>query len=649
MINVQRSTRAVPEDLTSGVVRPSVGRRRPVTASYGEGTPRDRSRGEPGTPIRTRREADPMFREFRSEVESAVADALSARSLPTDDLGVEEPPEDVDAVLASSVAFRLAGEVGAPPPQVAADLADAIDAADYDYVAAATAQGPYVNFHVSERYYADTLAAAREDGFGRLPDTGERVVVEHTSANPTGPVHVGRARNPIVGDALANVLARAGHDVERHYYVNDAGRQMAVFTWAYETFDEDDLPEPARDRADYELVRYYRKGNEFLEEGPPDEVAAAEAEIQAILQGLEEGDEATYERVGTVVDQVLAGMRASLARLPAEFDEFVKETRFMRDGSTDDVAARLKASDHAVYEEDAWQLDLAPFGFEKNLVFLRSDGTSLYTTRDLAHHEWKFDNYDRAVTVLGEDHKLQAGQLEAALEILGNDTDQLSQVFYSWVNLPGGEDMSTRKGTGVDLDDLLDEAVERAREEVEVRLDTRSRDDDLTDADVDRIAEQVGIGAVRYDIVSKQPTKTITFEWDRALDFEAQSAPYVQYVHARCCGILDEAAKAGHEHDRDRETVDAATLDAPEERALLRVIARFPAVVERAAEDLEPHVVATYTREFAETFNAFYRECPVLTADEDVRREARLALVAAARTTVGDALATLGVAAPESM
>ncbi len=235
------------------------------------------------------------------------------------------------------------------------------------------------------------------------------------------------------------------------------------------------------------MVRYYRKGNTVLEEGDPDEIEAAEAEVQSILQGLEDGDEETYERVAEVVDTVLGGMQTTLGRLPAEFDEFVKETKFMRNGDTDDLVDRLKGLDCAVYEEDAWQLDLPDF--EKNLVFLRSDGTSLYTTRDLAHHEWKFDTYDRAVTVLGEDHKLQADQLSAALELLDNDTDQLRQVFYSWVNLPEGG-MSTREGTGIDLDDLLDEAIDRAREEVESRLDDRTRGD-LDADDIDRIARQV--------------------------------------------------------------------------------------------------------------------------------------------------------------
>ncbi|WP_254808400.1 arginine--tRNA ligase [Natronosalvus amylolyticus] len=589
-----------------------------------------------------------MFIALRAEVEDALEGALSSLDLPTDDLGIEEPPEDVPAVLASSVAFRLAGELGVAPPQAAVQLAGEIDVDELTYVTQIETQGPYLNFLPSDAYAAETVAAGVDPGYGALPDRETSVVVEHTSANPTGPVHVGRARNPIIGDAVSNLLEIAGYDVDRHYYVNDAGRQMAVFTWAYETFDEADLDDdPERDRIEYDLVRYYRKGNAFLEDADDDAVEAAEAEIQSIMQGLEAGDEEAYERVSEVVDQVLGGMKACLARLPAEFDAFVKETQFMRDGSTDDVVARLKELEGAVYEEDAWQLELEEQGIDKNLVFLRSDDTSLYPTRDLTHHEWKFDNYDRAVTVLGEDHKLQARQLRAALELLGNDTDQLRQVLYSYVNLPEGK-MSTRRGTGIDLDDLLDEAIDRAREEVESRLDDRIRDDDLDEDDIERIAHQVGIGAVRYDIVSKQPTKAITFEWEQALNFEAQSAPYVQYVHARCCGILDEA---GVGVDGDMETdVDASLLETEAEQHLIETIARFPAVIEEAADDLEPHQVATYTREFAEAFNGFYRECPVLAddVDQDVR-EARLALVAASRHTIANALGVLGVAAPESM
>ena len=579
-----------------------------------------------------------MFRPFRESVEAALTAALEARDLPADDLGIEEPPEDVDAVLASSIAFRLAGELEMAPPQVAGELTGEIDAEDYEYVERVEPAGPYLNFFPDESYFEGTLEAGQSPSYGTLPAKDTSVVVEHT-ANPTGPVHVGRARNPIIGDAVANLLEYAGYDIERQYYVNDAGRQMAVFTWAYERFDESELPEPARDRAEYRMVRYYRKGNEFLENADSEAVEAAEDEIEAILQGLEAGDETTYERVTEVVDTVLDGMKACLGRLPAEFDEFVKETQFMRNGSTDDVVARLKELDGAVYEEDAWQLEFEDI--DKNLVFLRADDTSLYTTRDLAHHEWKLDNYDRAVTVLGEDHKLQARQLRSTLELLDHDTDGLESVIYSYVNLPEGK-MSTRRGTGVQLDDLLDEAIDRAREEIEDRLDDRLRNDELDDDDVERIARQIGVGAVRYDIVSKQPSKAITFEWDRALDFEAQSAPYVQYVHARCRGIEGEAA------DIDPEP-DVSVLESDAERELLSTIARFPGVIEAAAEDHEPHRIATYTREIADRFNGFYRECPVTSADDERTRQARLALVVAARHTVANALDILGVEAPDSM
>ncbi len=581
-----------------------------------------------------------MLRQARDEFVQLLTEALETTGWSTDSLALEEPPEDVDAIVASSIAFRLASEAQRPPPAVAAELADAMELEGATYLSRVETAGPYLNAIPADIYFRDTLQAAIEADFGQLPKQDETVVVEHTSANPTGPIHVGRARNPIIGDAIARLLIAAGYEVDIHYYVNDAGRQMAVFTWAYETFDENDLAEPpSRDRIEYDLVRYYRKGNSFLEEASSDEVGEAEAEIEAIMQGLEAGDEETYKRVSEVTDQVLEGMKACLARLPATFDTFIKETNFMLDGSTDGVVSRLQALEEAVFEDDAWQLELEDHGIDKRLVFLRSDGTSLYPTRDIAHHEWKFEQYDRAVTVLGEDHKLQADQLRTALSLLGNDTSQLQQVLYSYVNLAEGR-MSTRRGTGVDLDDLLDEAIERARSEVERRMDDRIRDDGLDEETVEQIANIVGIGAVRYDIVSKQPTKPITFEWEHALDFEAQSAPFVQYVHARCCGILDRVEEPVGD--------DLSAPSHPTERALCELLAMYPYVVEEAAKELAPHRVASYLQDLADAFNAFYRDCPVLDSSGEVRAN-RLALVRGTQTVVANGLDVLGVGAPEVM
>jgi arginyl-tRNA synthetase len=584
-----------------------------------------------------------MFRAFRSEVEDVLEAALLRLELPSGDLGVERPPPDRDAALASSVSFRLASEAEATPSAIANDIAAAIEITETRYIASVDVAGPYVNFSVSERFYAETLNQSVSSDYGSLSSQNTSIIIEHTSANPTGPIHVGRARNTIFGDSLARLLEYAGYDVERQYYVNDAGRQMALFTWAYETFDEADLPPPERARSDYELVRYYRKGNRYLENADEAATEVAESEIASIIDGLDRGDMAVYERVERVVDSVLEGMQQSLSRLPVAFDQFVKETRFIRNGTAESVIERLQSAPESIYEDGAWQLDLSGHDIDKRLVFVRSDGTSLYTTRDLAYHEWKLQNFDRAVTVLGEDHKLQAEQLDAALSILDVDTDSLDQTFYSYVNLPDGR-MSTREGTGVDLDDLLDEAVKRARSEVTSRVGSRERDDELTQGDIDRIARQVGIGAVRYDIISKQPTKGITFEWERALDFEAQSAPYIQYVHARCCGIQSEARAQEISPDARAELL----VTAPE-RALLDEISRLPLTVEAAADELAPHMIATYLRSIAETFNTFYRECSVLSAETTEVSQARLALVGATANAIENALDILGIEAPRSM
>ena len=584
-----------------------------------------------------------MFRAFRSEVEDVLEAALLRLELPSGDLGVERPPPDRDAALASSVSFRLASEAEATPSAIANDIAAAIEITETRYIASVDVAGPYVNFSVSERFYAETLNQSVSSDYGSLSSQNTSIIIEHTSANPTGPIHVGRARNTIFGDSLARLLEYAGYDVERQYYVNDAGRQMALFTWAYETFDEADLPPPERARSDYELVRYYRKGNRYLENADEAATEVAESEIASIIDGLDRGDMAVYERVERVVDSVLEGMQQSLSRLPVAFDQFVKETRFIRNGTAESVIERLQSAPESIYEDGAWQLDLSGHDIDKRLVFVRSDGTSLYTTRDLAYHEWKLQNFDRAVTVLGEDHKLQAEQLDAALSILDVDTDSLDQTFCSYVNLPDGR-MSTREGTGVDLDDLLDEAVKRARSEVTSRVGSRERDDELTQGDIDRIARQVGIGAVRYDIISKQPTKGITFEWERALDFEAQSAPYIQYVHARCCGIQSEARAQEISPDARAELL----VTAPE-RALLDEISRLPLTVEAAADELAPHMIATYLRSIAETFNTFYRECSVLSAETTEVSQARLALVGATANAIENALDILGIEAPRSM
>ena len=580
-----------------------------------------------------------MLLAMRSEVENAFERVCSQLDLRMSDFGLEEPPEEVEAILASNIAYRVQKEIGKSPSEVAGMIVELLDLENFQYVDRIYAEGPYINFVPSEKYFRETLEGAQEENYGQFEKREETIIVEHTSATPTGPVHVGRARNPIIGDSISRILSFAGYQVERQYYVNDSGKQVATLIWAFEKFSEKDLEDLKKDRGDYDIVRYYQLSNVYLENSSIENKNIAELEIADILGKIELGDEEIYQKLVSITEMALGGMKECLCRISVEFDEFIRETKFIQDGSVDGMIDRLKQLDSAFQEDGAWKLDIP--GEEKPLVFLRSDGTSLYTTRDLCYHEWKLKRADKIVTILGEDHKFQAEQLTKTLLLLGAETSRIRQVFYSWVNLPEGG-MSTRKGTGINLDDLLDESVKRARGEVMGREESRIREVELKKSDIDRISRQIGIGAIRCGIVATQPGKGITFDWDDALSFERQGAPYMQYVHARCCGILAKQKS-------DSLGVDSTLLSSKEELDLLHEISRLPFVVSSAAEALEPHRIITYAQKLAEKFNIFYRECPVLKGTDSELMAARLSLVTATKNTMSNSLYLVGIESPDSM
>jgi arginyl-tRNA synthetase len=355
-------------------------------------------------------------------------------------------------------------------------------------------------------------------------------------------------------------------------------------------------------------------------------------EISEILNKYEHLDPDVSAKIRKMVETCLEGQQMTLARMNVFYDKFVWESSFVQNGTVNEVIEKLAKTGYAERKPDgALALNLSPFGMEKEFVLTRADGTSLYTTRDIAYHIWKLANCDMAVNVLGEDQKLAMQRLAATLKILG-ETKLPKIVFYSFVSLPEGR-MSTRKGVVVNLDDLLDEAIERAYIEVDKRRK------DLPEDRKRKIAEAVGIGAVRFDIIRVAAEKSITFKWEQALDFEKQGAPFVQYSYARACSILEKA---------ERQQYDLSVLKEKEEIALVKKMAMLPYEVQVASTDLKPHIMANYARELAETFNQFYRFVSVLNAEPELR-EARLALVNASRITLANTLDLLGIAALEEM
>ncbi len=437
----------------------------------------------------------------------------------------------LDEGVEGEVAFpchRSAQAAKRPPNELASALAVAFPASPL--LRSVSAKGAYVNFRVDPDSLARAtldLVLSRGNRYGHAEPAGPPVVVEHTSANPTGPFHIGRVRNGIIGDTLARILRASGTPVTTQYYVDDMGRQAAMVTWIWSK-PRESWPEPIRkavdgeeesnEKPDRHWGRPYPAVSAYLKEHED-----ARDEVGRLVQQIESGEVPAEHR--KLAEAILKGMLESLSRLNISFDEFVWESELVRDGSVNRVFERLRTCPHAIEEPNgAWAIDASSHGLPKestHLVFQRGDGTSLYIARDVAYHLAKFARFARVIDVLGQDHQLHARCLNALLEEIG-ETRRPEFVIYQDITVPEGGRMSTRGGSAVWLDQLLAEAVDRARAEVLVRRE------DLADSDVERIAEAVATGAVRYHIVRAAPDKPVVFRWEDALSFEGRSGPFLQ-------------------------------------------------------------------------------------------------------------------------
>jgi arginyl-tRNA synthetase len=525
------------------------------------------------------------------------------------------------ADLSSTQAFIVAKEKKIPPAKWANDFVTKYSQKITD-VAAATvkASGPYLNFYFDDSYLVNVLKEATKPGYGSLAKKPVRVVLEHTSANPNGPLHVGHIRNSIIGDTLARAFRKAGYRLEIQYYVNDMGRQIAIVVWG---FDNLDSARHEGEKEDAHIARVYIAANREIEKD-----TGITRQVDKLMQLVEEGDPVTVKKFRKEVSRCLDGFAVTLQGLSVAHDRFVWESDFIRNGDTKRIIGRIKKLPQAK-EDGTLALDLTECGFEKEYVIRRSDGTSVYGARDLAYHTWKAANFDRIIDVLGADHKLIGAQLQCTLKLLGEKAPDI--VHFEFVSLPEGS-MSTRAGKFVSADDLIAEVTRCAYDEVTVRrpeLDETARK---------AIAKSVALAAIRYDIVKVSPEKSTVFDWNEALNFERQSGPYIQYAHARACSILDKAG----------DFTKCYELETEQEIAVAKQVARFPIVIGRVIAELRPHLLATYARELADAFNSFYHFEPVLRSAGAVR-DRRLTLVQAVQNTLQESLETLGIDAISTM
>ena len=492
--------------------------------------------------------------------------------------------------------FPFAKQLVCSPDEAAQKIADALQLD----IGQAVAVGPYVNIRASMDWLAAQLSKTTE--------SKGLILIEHTSANPNGPFHVGRARNAILGDTFVRMYRAAGYDVIAEYYVDDMGKQVGILCWSLENLDEaqvqallaegeipiEDSPHSSKD--DHIRVLWYQAANLLKAKDP-----TVDDGVTELVQLSEEADADVLARFEDAYQPVLDGMLVTLSRMGIEFDSFTKESVFIVDGSVEVLMDQLQSSElHDEAENGAHYLELETKGIKgksTRFYYRRGDGSSLYATRDLAYHQQKWTRSGHLLNILGEDHKLQSKQVSIALQELGTQPPEV--VFYAFTKLADGK-MSTRRGNVVYMDDLLDEAQVRAYATVkEIRSD-------LSEERLQEISDAVGISATRFNIARISPDKGITFRWEDALSLEADSAPFIMYSHARACSIQRKAGDVDTSVGLDTSALKGSAGE------LVRRMAYMNDELQTAIDSASPHQFCAWLSALAVDYNRFYRDNHVI-------------------------------------
>lgn len=522
--------------------------------------------------------------------------------------------------------FQLAKSLHKAPPLIAADIAAKID--DVDIIDKLEVKGAYLNFFLKKEMFVKSMIENMDvKNFGSSTiGSGKTICIDYSSPNVAKNFHVGHLRTTIIGNSLYKIYSKLGYKVERINHLGDWGTQFGKLIVAYKAWGSKEAVE--KDGV-AELMRLYVK---FHDEADKNDTLNDKA--RAWFTKMEHGDEEALEIWKWFVDISLKEYKGTYELLGMEFDHYMGES-FYRD-KTSAVVEKLQNANLLKESEGARIVDLEEYNMSPCLI-MKKDGSSIYATRDLAAIFYRKDTYhfEKCLYVTGQEQKLHFAQVFKVVELLGNEwaKDSLVHIPYGLVSLEGAK-LSTRSGNIIYAEDILLEAIDKVKKTIE------EKNPDLEHKD--EVAKIVGVGAILFHDLYNQRIKDVSFKWDKVLNFDGETGPYVQYTYVRCASILRTV-----KYD-EKTAIDYSLLLDEEAIALLKDISRFPQVIADAAEKYEPCVVARFAMDVAQSFSRFYNACRV-NVEDDALRNARVKLVSLTKNTLKDALDLLGIQCPEQM
>ncbi len=522
--------------------------------------------------------------------------------------------------------FRLAKSLRTSPVQIAQKLADAWAHAD---VARAEALNGYLNFFLNRGNFAketlETVLAAGGNYGGGTEGAGKTVCLDYSSINIAKRFHIGHLSTTMIGHSLRRIYDFLGYRTVGINHLGDWGTQFGKMICAYKLWGtKEEVEKGGVDALEALYVRFHKEA-----ENDP----SLEDQGRAWFKRIEDGDPEALEIFNWFKDLTLKDAAKTYALLGVSFDSYAGESFYI--DKMEPVIQSLRDKGLLTQSEGAWVVDLSEDDMPPCLI-LKKDGATIYATRDITAAIYRQDTYhfDKCLYVVAYQQDLHFRQVFRVLEKMGYPwAKDCVHVAFGMISFEG-QALSTRKGNTVHLDDLLREAVEKARAIIEEKSPNLENKDE--------IARQVGIGAVVYADLSNNRIKDIDFSWSRALNFDGETGPYVQYTHARCCSLLRKAEEAA------LPEADYTTLDDDESQALLRLIGRFPDVIREAADKYEPSMITRAVTDIAQAYNKFYYEHRILDGG-DAAAAARVALTRAARDVIRTGLWLIGIEAPERM